>query len=149
MIAEDNFLIREGCIEPLLNTEFSIEASVDNGRDAIVAVVEHPPAVALLDISMPGMNGFETARKTLALRPSCGILLVTNYAEPSYVQAAKEKGIAWSAHEQNCARKLGEHGEDVKDQLVAGRLCVDLLGKRDELHIVAAQARHDFKQVLA
>lgn len=92
LIAEDNVLIREGYLEPLLASHYDIIASVDNGQDAVLAAAEHRPAVVLLDVSLPRLRGFEAARKIFAANPVCKILFVTNYEERAYVKAANEMG---------------------------------------------------------
>ncbi len=94
VIAEDNFLIREGHLEPLMEQHFTIVASVDNGLDAVAAVEAHRPTVVLLDVSLPGLRGFDAARKILALHSECKVLFVSNYADPTYVQAASEMGAS-------------------------------------------------------
>lgn len=75
LIAEDNFIIREGLLKPLLEPAFTVVA-VDNGRDVAAAVTENNPEIVLLDISLPGRNGFEAARELLQFeaelyRPVC------------------------------------------------------------------------------
>ena len=94
VIAEDDFLIREGYLEPLLEPHCTIVASVGNGREAVVAAAEHQPDVILLDISLPEIRGLEAARQILARQPDCKVLLVSNYAEPAYLQAARELGAS-------------------------------------------------------
>lgn len=93
VIAEDDFIIREG-LKSLLEPRFTIVASVDDGRDAIMAAAEHNPAIVLLDISLPRVRGFEAARQILAANPHCKVLLVSNYGDPSYPGAAQELGAS-------------------------------------------------------
>ena len=78
LVAEDDFLIREGILLPLLEPHFTIVASVDDGRDAVTAAAEHKPDVALLDISLPGLRGFEASRQILAAHAECKVLLVSS-----------------------------------------------------------------------
>jgi two-component system, NarL family, response regulator DesR len=94
LIAEDDFMIREGCLEPLLKPHFVIVASVGDGQEAVAASGVHHPNIALLDVSLPGLRGFEAARRILSAQPDCKVLIVSNYADSAYVDAAKEMGAS-------------------------------------------------------
>jgi DNA-binding NarL/FixJ family response regulator len=94
LIAEDDFLIREGYLQPLLEAVFTIVASVGDGRDAVAAAVELRPDIVLLDVSLPGLRGFEAARQILAAIPACKVLLVSNYGDRAYLRAAQELGAS-------------------------------------------------------
>ncbi|KJH69943.1 response regulator receiver protein [Aliterella atlantica CENA595] len=72
----------------LLQTVLEIEGYVvevaDSGLSALESIASNPPDLILLDIMMPGMNGFEVTRH-LRQNPSLPyipILLVTGYSEP-------------------------------------------------------------------
>lgn len=94
VIAEDDALIREGCLQATLEPFFEIVASVEDGEAAIISVEEHRPDVVLLDVSLPVLRGFDAAQKILANYPDIKILFVSNYAERSYVEAAFEMGAS-------------------------------------------------------
>jgi DNA-binding NarL/FixJ family response regulator len=92
LIVEDDFLIREGALRPPLEPHFEIVAEVGDGLAAIAAAEQHRPDIILLDVSLPGMRGFEVARKILAHPRGCKILFVSNYADRDYVERAKQIG---------------------------------------------------------
>jgi two-component system response regulator DesR len=94
LIAEDDFIIREGMLRSLLEPDYAIVASVDDGYTAVAAALEHKPMIALLDISLPRLRGLEAAKQILAATPACRVLLVSNYADGAYSEAAKEMGAA-------------------------------------------------------
>ncbi|MBV9762393.1 MAG: response regulator transcription factor [Acidobacteriaceae bacterium] len=94
LIAEDDFLIREGYLEPLLAPHFSLVASVGDGSEAVAAATAHRPSVALLDVSLPGLRGFEAARRILQTQPECKVLLVSNYIQATYIETAREMGLS-------------------------------------------------------
>src|SRR3954469_8239513 len=106
LIAEDNFLIREGLLEPLLVDQYDIVASGDDGMGAVAAAAQHRPAVALLDVSLPSARGFEIAHKILSNDPACKVVFVTNYAEAAYVQAAQDMGAAGYVLKSRAAAEL-------------------------------------------
>lgn len=92
VIAEDDAVIREGCLFPLLESDFEIVASVDDGDAAVAAAELHKPDVVLLDVSLPGMRGFDAARKILSGNPHIKVLFVSNYTEKSYLDEAMRMG---------------------------------------------------------
>jgi DNA-binding NarL/FixJ family response regulator len=94
LVAEDDFLILEGSIRPLLEPEFDVVAAVGSGVEAVVAAREHRPDIALLDVSLPGIRGFEVAKKILANQPECKVIFVSSYSDRAYVDAARNMGAS-------------------------------------------------------
>ena len=62
LIADDHTLVAQG-LASLIENDFVVVATVENGRDFLKAAAEHLPDIALLDISMPDMTGLEAARE--------------------------------------------------------------------------------------
>jgi DNA-binding NarL/FixJ family response regulator len=91
LIAEDDAILRY-TLERTLEAEFRVVAAVGDGAAAVQAAGEHEPDVALLDISMPVLNGFEAAEKIAQVRPSVKIIMVTSHAVPAYVEEAFRRG---------------------------------------------------------
>ncbi len=75
----------------MMRTHFEIFA-VDNGQSFVDAVERFQPDVALLDIGMPGGDGFATARKALQRKPSLPIVFLSMHGDPSYVDQAAQVG---------------------------------------------------------
>src|SRR5579875_3477995 len=75
----------------MMGKEFNVLA-VDNSQAFIEAVEKFQPDVAILDVSMPGADGFITARKVLERQPSLPIVFLSMYAESSYVDQAAQVG---------------------------------------------------------
>jgi two-component system, sensor histidine kinase and response regulator len=57
---------------------------VDNGRDALTSIESSPPDLVLLDVMMPGMDGFEVTRRVRENKnlPFIPILLITAHGKP-------------------------------------------------------------------
>ena len=66
-----------------------------NGLDAIAAAAEFLPEVVLLDIGLPGMDGYEVARQLRKLPALSGVFLIamTGYASPEDRLASREAGF--------------------------------------------------------
>jgi DNA-binding NarL/FixJ family response regulator len=93
LLADDHALVLDG-LEALLLQEpsFEIAAKAGNGKEAIQKLAEHSIDIALLDIDMPEMNGFEVTFYIIANQLSTKILLLSMHAEPSLVNKALEIG---------------------------------------------------------
>jgi two-component system LytT family response regulator/two-component system response regulator LytT len=57
----------------------AVVAQAANGPDAVEAVNEHEPDLVFLDVQMPGLTGFEVARRLVASGPPVAIVFVTAY----------------------------------------------------------------------
>jgi DNA-binding NarL/FixJ family response regulator len=62
IVADDRALVLSA-VSALLRESFDIVAMVSDGHAALEAILEHEPELAVLDISMPGMNGIDVARE--------------------------------------------------------------------------------------
>ncbi len=90
LLADDHHLILDA-LRAMMSNDFDVVA-VDNSQAFIEAVEKFQPDVAILDINMPGGNGFTTAKKVLEQRPSLPIVFLSMYAEPTYVEQASQVG---------------------------------------------------------
>src|SRR5579875_1371050 len=75
----------------MMGKEFNVLA-VDNSQAFIEAAEKFQPDVAILDVSMPGADGFITARKVLEHKPNLPIVFLSMYADSSYVDQAAQMG---------------------------------------------------------
>lgn len=90
LLADDHHLILDA-LRAMMQDEFDVLA-VDNSQAFINAVETFQPDVAILDVSMPGGDGFITARKVLERQPSLPIVFLSMYADSSYVDQAAQVG---------------------------------------------------------
>ena len=63
-----------------------------DGHAALEAAAALTPAVIVLDISMPGMNGFELARRLRAAGSTAGLVFLTVHDEEEFILAARNAG---------------------------------------------------------
>jgi two-component system, NarL family, response regulator NreC len=95
LVADDHTLLREGLVA-LLNRsgECSVVAEAADGMAAVEAATRTRPDVAVVDISMPRLNGMEVVRRLAHDCPDTRVLVVTMHAEEEYVLHVVRAGAA-------------------------------------------------------
>lgn len=84
LIVDDHEVVRLG-VRTLFadNNSYEVCGEAQNGEDAILMVSELSPDVVILDLSMPGINGFETAEQILTIAPSVRIVFFSAHEIPA------------------------------------------------------------------
>jgi DNA-binding NarL/FixJ family response regulator len=95
LIADDQQMVRRG-FRVILEAEPDIRvvAEAGDGREAVELVRRHAPAVALLDIRMPVMDGLRAAREVIALSLGTRVLILTTFDADEYVYEALRGGAS-------------------------------------------------------
>lgn len=93
IIADDHAIVRQG-IKALLEKEgMEVVGEAENGREAIKCAAQSKPTIAVLDFSMPLLNGIDTAQEIQRRSPDTVMLLLTMYDDEKYVIEALRAGI--------------------------------------------------------
>ena len=92
IVADDHRLVAEGIVK-ILEKEYSVAATPSDGRSFIEAVERVRPALALVDISLPLLNGLDACRHVKKSCPEVKIVILTMHAEPHYVNEAFRVGV--------------------------------------------------------
>jgi CheY-like chemotaxis protein/two-component sensor histidine kinase len=94
VVIEDNPDIRE-TLSMLLGLWGHEVALANDGRSGVDRVLQERPDVALIDVGLPGMNGYEVAREIRKSVPDSAIRLiaVTGYGQPSDRELAMQAGF--------------------------------------------------------
>jgi two-component system response regulator NreC len=95
IIADDHEVIRAG-LRALLGAESDLQVvgEAANGEEAVHLAEQLTPDIALLDISMPGLNGIEATRKIHEAFPSTRVLILTVHEEKELLQEALRNGAS-------------------------------------------------------
>ncbi len=93
LIADDHELVRRGLIAELSQVPgWTVVGAADNGRDAVTLAAELRPDIAVLDLTMPELNGLEAARRILAADPSARVLILTAHESEQLVREVLSAG---------------------------------------------------------
>jgi DNA-binding NarL/FixJ family response regulator len=104
-----------------------------NGRDVLALVESHHPDVVVMDISMPALNGIETARLLLRDNPRLKIILLTMHTTPDYVLEAFRAGVSGYVLKQSSPQEL----ETAIRQVLQGNSYISPLVTREALVMVS------------
>ncbi len=108
LIADDHPLFRMGLAHALRARGFDVVAEAENGRHAVELARTHLPALAVLDVRMPEMDGIDACRALRGLpSPPC-VVMLTTFDEPAVVAAAREAGAAAYLSKETDPRRLAE-----------------------------------------
>jgi len=93
LLAEDHMVVREG-LKALLEAEGDIKVvgEAENGRLAVELAHKLRPAVIIMDIAMPLLNGLEATRQILKTLPSTKIILLSAHSDDAYIEQAVALG---------------------------------------------------------
>ncbi len=129
LLADDHAIFREG-LAGLLKTEaeFTVVAEAKEGDEAWRLIQIHILDIAILDISMPGLNGIEVAAKVKKRRLKTRVVLLTSHDDPTLALQANEAGVTGyilkenSYDELNHAIKIVHRGGQFMSKQVAHKL---------------------------
>jgi DNA-binding NarL/FixJ family response regulator len=93
ILADDHAVMRRGLRLVLeAQKDFEVVGEASDGREAVALVETLKPDVAVLDITMPNMNGIEAARQISAKQPGVAIVVLSMHSDEGYVLRALKAG---------------------------------------------------------
>jgi DNA-binding NarL/FixJ family response regulator len=95
LLADDHALVRAG-MRALLDElpGMQVVAETGDGQEALRLIGEQKPDLALIDISMPGLNGLEVAARARKESPFTRIIIVSMHVDNEFVRRALASGAA-------------------------------------------------------
>ena len=102
LLADDHAITRKG-LRLLLETEggFDVVGEAADGLQAVKLAQKFRPAVVVMDLSMPKLNGMEAARRILQQASPPKILILSAYDDDAYIEQAISLGAAGYLIKQN------------------------------------------------
>ncbi len=93
LLADDHALIRQGLKALLEKHGFQVVSEASDGQETVRSVEKTNPDVAIIDISMPILNGIDTARELKKSSPKTKVILLTQHDEDQYVTESLRAGV--------------------------------------------------------
>jgi len=93
LLADDHQIVKDGIKSILEKEGYGVVAEASNGQEAVRLALQTRPDVAILDITMPLLNGLDAAREILQQLPKTKVILLTMHADKSYVLEGLRTGI--------------------------------------------------------
>jgi two-component system response regulator NreC len=93
VLADDHVLVRQGLKSLLEREGFQVVAEASDGQEALRHVESLQPDIAVMDISMPTLNGLNAAREVKRASPKTKTILLTQHDESQYIRDALEAGV--------------------------------------------------------
>jgi two-component system, NarL family, invasion response regulator UvrY len=107
LLADDHSIVRAGLRRIVEESgDMQVIAEADDGRAAIEQVHKTSPDVAIIDISMPGLDGLEVISQLKLFYPDLPILILTMHEEGQYVVRAIEAGAMGYITKQSAPEQL-------------------------------------------
>jgi two-component system, NarL family, response regulator NreC len=92
LLADDHEIVREGFRALLERAGLNVVAEASNGFEAVSASAQHLPSIAILDISMPMLNGCDTCREIAKVSPKTQVIMLSVHTEEPFVAEALRAG---------------------------------------------------------
>lgn len=93
LLADDHKIVLEG-LKGLLEPEFELVGTVEDGRALVAQAAKLRPDVIVADISMPRLNGIDAVREIKKNDPSIKVVFLTMHLDASYAAGAFEAGAS-------------------------------------------------------
>ncbi|MFT5750777.1 MAG: two-component system nitrate/nitrite response regulator NarL [Flavobacteriales bacterium] len=94
LVADDHPMLLKGLVSALEDAGYNVLSGAANGAEALGIIIEENPTIALLDIEMPILTGFEVIRKCQEMKLSTRFILLTSHKEKGFVLKAKKLNIS-------------------------------------------------------
>jgi len=93
LLADDHAIVRQGLRALLEREGFAVVAEAEDGQAAVRQARERCPDVAVLDFSMPLLNGLDAAVEIIRACPRARAILLTMHTDDHYVLSALQAGV--------------------------------------------------------
>ncbi|NQV38618.1 MAG: response regulator transcription factor [Candidatus Marinimicrobia bacterium] len=107
IIADDHTILRKGIVSLLQDeTDIDVIGEASNGQEALDLISEKKPDVAIMDISMPGLNGIDVTRRATKVNPGTKILMLSMHGARQYVVNSLKAGASGYILKKNAVNEL-------------------------------------------
>jgi DNA-binding NarL/FixJ family response regulator len=135
LLAEDHLIVREGLLNMLgLEADFEVIGEATTGRQAVALVQQLQPAVIVMDIAMPLLNGLEATRQILHAGTGTKVLMLSAHSDDAYVEQAIAFGASGFLLKQTSSSDLSKAIREVAkgNTFFSPSIAKRLLGKNQK-----------------
>lgn len=95
ILVDDHKIVRNG-LRSLLDKEPNMEvvAEAEDGRTAVQKVQKHSPDIAIMDVSMHGLNGVDATRQIIAKSPGIKVLTLSMHSDKRFIEGMIKAGAS-------------------------------------------------------
>ena len=136
LLADDHPVVRRGLKATIEeDTDLRVIAEASDGDDALRQIVALRPAVAILDIDMPGLNGLGVARELSAQKIDTHVVFMTFHADEDLMRAAMDAGGKGYLLKGSETDEVGAaiHAVCAGRTYIGSKMAAVLLKQKDEL----------------
>ena len=145
VLADDHDLVRT-CIRALLSSHgIDVVAEAEDGRALLREVRAHRPDLALVDVSMPLLDGIEATRRIAKLSPETRIVVLTMHPDDLLARRACAAG----AHGYVVKDETPEQLIDVIERVASGERCIEAEGPEEEEEDLLTTREREVLQLIA
>jgi two-component system, NarL family, response regulator NreC len=154
LLADDHEMVREALCRMIESRgDLRVVGEARDGRQAVALARQHRPAVAVVDLWMPGLSGEEAIREIVSSCPDTQVLALSMHEDWSHVHSALRAGAAGYVVKSAATREL----LDAIDALRTGRSfispavahhVVDAMGSGQNRRTTLAQLTEREREVL-
>jgi len=110
----------------------SVIGQAASGEEALALLPALDPDVAVVDVQLPGLNGFETARRMAEVSPRLGVILTSAVDLPLYADLARDVGAAFVAKKNLSVTAVLDALAPAPPRVSVGRPPADSAGRADK-----------------
>ncbi len=120
VLGDDHALVRTGVRTLLDSHGIDVVAEAGDGRTLVKEVRAHKPDIALVDISMPSLDGFEATRRILRVSPSTRVVILSMHGDERFIARAVRCGAQGYVLKDDAVERLIE----VVERVAGGEPCL-------------------------
>jgi two-component system, NarL family, invasion response regulator UvrY len=107
LIVDDHPIVRKGLYAELMSaSDITVVGEAATGEEALLKVRACKPDIVLLDISLPGMSGFEVLKQLQVEMPNIKILMLSTYPEKQYAVRCLRNGASGYLTKESASEEL-------------------------------------------
>src|ERR1700687_3189359 len=108
VIADDHPMMREMVKTILEAKQFRVAGVASDGREAVRLCKDLDPDMAVLDLSMPQLNGIDAAREIRRASPRTELIILSMHSDDPYILESLRVGVAGYVTKAKAASRLPE-----------------------------------------